>query len=238
MTQQNWSLNGIIEFKTTSQIKALIKSRDASHSLLHSGFHVKSQRTNANLVTYYNVYTYAAFLIEDANSIGNETLKKEVFSVSLRSNYIEMSIKGGGKSDLYNIDVNLEAIQHEVLLIDKQSVDATEAAIKAEYPYPFKIVDREEIDKAINTADSKSFFPMLIWSDAHNYYLFITVNAGTGLLQSKMGVGGVHAAVGATYRYTNTFQTLYSYNSYLDLSPQIIGTIAGKGAQKVNNFLK
>ncbi|MBC7486176.1 MAG: hypothetical protein H7282_05450 [Cytophagaceae bacterium] len=254
VTQQNWSLNGIIEFKTTSQIKALIKSRDASHSLLHSGFHVKSQRTNANLVTYYNVYTYAAFLIEDANSIGNETLKKEVFSVSLRnnylsqtdlkilfrifSNYIEMSIKGGGKSDLYNIDVNLEAIQHEVLLIDKQSVDATEAAIKAEYPYPFKIVDREEIDKAINTADSKSFFPMLIWSDAHNYYLFITVNAGTGLLQSKMGVGGVHAAVGATYRYTNTFQTLYSYNSYLDLSPQIIGTIAGKGAQKVNNFLK
>lgn len=251
---QNWLLNEKIEFKTTSQIQALIKSGDESYSLLHTGFHLKSQRTNANLITYYNVYTYAAFLMEDAGSISKETLKSEVFSVSLRNNYlsqtdlkilfkifnnyIEMAVKGGSKSDLYNIDANLEAIQHEVLLIDRKSIVDTESEIKAEYPYPFKIVDRVEIDKAINDDDSTYFFPMLIWSDAHRYYLFITVNAGTGLLQSKMGVGGVHLTAGVTYRYTTTFETLFSYNSYLDLSPKIIGTIAGKGAQKINNLLK
>lgn len=253
-TRENWKLSEKIEFKTTSQINALIKSGDESYSLLHTGFHLKSQRTNSNLVTYYNVYTYAAFLIEDAGSIEKETLKKELFSVSLRNNYlsqtdlkilfkifnnyIEMAIKGGSKSDLYTIETNLEAIQYETLLIDKQSIDATEADVKVEYPYAFKIVHREEIDKAINEADSTYFFPMLIWSDAHNYYLFITVNAGTGLLQSKMGVGGVHSIVGVTYKYTTTFQTLFSYNSYLNLTPKIIGTIAGKGAQKVNNILK
>ncbi len=255
ITPDHWKLNSKIEYKTTTEIDALIKSGSSEYSILHSSWFSKTQRTNANMITKYSVYSFVGYLIEDAKKRNdNEYIKGEVFSVSLPAskikpgdlifvlnvfnNYITASANGMSKKDMFDVEKNLETIKTKTLLLDEKSLQSSKDDILKAYTYPLEIVDREVIEKAILEKNSTYFFPVLIWSDAHNYYLFVAANTADGNLLAKMGTGGFNITVGSANESTKTYTSLISYNSYLLISDKVVGTIASSKAQKINNFLK
>lgn len=255
VTTDYWKLNDKIEYKTTTEIDGLIKSGSTDYSILHSSWFSKAQRTNANMITKYSVYSFVGYLIEDAKKRNeNEYIKGEVFSVSMPAskikpgdlifvlnvfnNYISAAANGATKKEMFDIEKNLETIKTKTLLLDEKSLQSSKEDILKAYTYPLEIVDREVIEKAILEKNGNYFFPVLIWSDAHNYYLFVAANTADGALLAKMGTGGFNITAGSANQSTNTYTSLISYNSYLLISDKVVGTIASSKAQKVNNFLK
>jgi len=246
-----WNLNNTIEYKTTSEIDALFeKQPKPKYAVFNSGWTQKQQQTHNNVKTLYDVYSFKIYLQEDAKKRNNYPKAKGCFfSVSLRSdeispgdlvfiihqfnNFISTSASGGKKSDLFNIESNLETLKNKTLLLDKNTLDIDEGKISAAYPNSFKVVTNLEIEQAIIDKNKEDVYISFVWSDKKNCYLYVVADAENGKLLSRMGEGGFNISIINPNSNVPT-QPLMSYRSGFAIKASHLKVITNKFAQKIN----
>lgn len=172
-----WKLSSGVEFKSESELETLRKAKKTQRAVLRHLSFVLGHRhrmggTPLNSTSmgnfYYTSEQVSALVIDlfgdgDENAVGRIQIAAGpvypsdiIFSIKYLQTYLQARANGRSGSDMREeIAQNGKRIPTKTLLIDESDVKnkLTAADIKQVYPYPYQIVPRATIEKAVAEAD-------------------------------------------------------------------------------------
>lgn len=86
---------------------------------------------------------------------------------------------------LRNLEVNADQLEHKTLLLDFQEIACTQQEIREVYPYPFKIVQHQDIEKALKNKDTDYLTITGSRIDPHRTQ-YVLSNTGDGTILSTL----------------------------------------------------
>lgn len=109
---------------------------------------------------------------------------------------IEYSSKSTNTKGYYNVDSNIVKCKNSTLILLKDFFkEKDQQEIKSNYEYEHKLVDRNEFQDIILNKNPNNPYVKIIWSDQHEMYMWIVVDAENGSIISQVGFGGIHFGV-------------------------------------------
>jgi hypothetical protein len=207
-----WTLSSKVDFKTRSEIMALIKAKDAGYAYLeYEKYRVQFANPASLRATFrtdkkeklgglnpiggdYIASTVSIRLTEKANT------SLEIISISLPSPFpTKGEMANAVKEILYTFDKRMNGMKtmqiatlpkkeakrlaNMTLLINSDDIDASEEMIKKVYPYPYEILSgKAKQDLAILSNDSAYAVIKVIPHSDRNYSYYVFAAADGALL--------------------------------------------------------
>lgn len=92
----------------------------------------------------------------------------------------------------YDVKANIERIKStELLLLDNFFREKDKNKMSKYYDYKYKLVDMTEYENTILNKEAEKTYVKIIWSQHHNMYMWLVVNAENGAIIAQTGFGGV-----------------------------------------------
>ncbi|MBL3658546.1 hypothetical protein [Fulvivirga sediminis] len=202
---KEWKLSDV-EFMTAKEMEAAKTNKSSDYVFLsHSAMSLEIIERNLKALDR-TVFTFSFFNFSldlydtkrptNVTEIGfaNEELTKIDFLYLCQQLHLLLknSADGVASSDFYNIDENIEDLQKSTLLMPEQFFREKDIAkMDSYYENKYEILNPEKFEEAVlNKADDTCYIK-IIWSNQHNAYTWITVDAADGSIRSLMSFGGV-----------------------------------------------
>ena len=169
-----WKWNVKIEFKTRTEVTALVKSKSKLYAYIeHNKFLVnyanktafgitqKIKTGDVPLVGADYAETALVVRLTDQNPLGNPVYGIYIPAAfptdaqlvyGLKQLQLQFKYKSQGLKDVAILGLfkdNAKLLAQKILLIDNLTIEFNDSDIKKIYPYPYKIVSRAVIEKAI-----------------------------------------------------------------------------------------
>lgn len=162
-----WKFSSEVQFKTKAEMDALRDHANQVYSVMsvftywHSDSRVSSTSTRANLEKRQAIHLQllGKGRSKDRNVYLQQLTKGSVpkseitFALQVMQQYLEYQLQGQKASDLLKaVKTNESKLKDKILLLDEETLETalTKAEITAAYPFPFQIVDRAFIEKAVD----------------------------------------------------------------------------------------
>lgn len=92
----------------------------------------------------------------------------------------------------YDAKANIERIKStELLLLDNFFREKDKKKMDKFYDFKYKLVNMTEYEDAILNKQAEKTYVKIIWSQHHNMYMWLVVNADNGAIVAQTGFGGV-----------------------------------------------
>ncbi len=199
-----WKFNEKIEFKPLSEAEKLFEQYPSKYGLLKSSWAKRRVQTGPDLYTDFPVYNIFVSIRgkKDMKLLTKVTYETDLLSpgdyrfiMEQLNIYLEAGAKGLKKKEVMNVEENLATLSTKTLLLTKSMMDASGSDMEESYEHAFKIVETDEIERAILEKDKQYAYLNLIWSNNKNTSAFIAVDAETQRVLSIVTVGGIHFSV-------------------------------------------
>lgn len=217
---QNWKMTPV-EFITSKQRQQILDKKDTKYVVLTQAEDLKTIKRTGHIDKYgmrtfariesVRSFKYTVFSFEYYNfrlllptskknklvtQIGfpNGDLSKidYLFLIQQLNKLIDSSINATPMNEFYNVDRNIEAIKGKNLVILSDFIKPKEVEkISENYDYKYELVDFTAYEDVILNKKPGNCYTRIIWSNQHEIYMWVIVDAENGDILSLMSFGGV-----------------------------------------------
>lgn len=200
-----WKFNSNVVFKTRTEVEQLVKSKSKDYAYIEDNKFTSNYANHASLIATMDMkngttnffgggYSETAVCIRltDNNPLGNPVYgvylptafpSNGQMVYGLKQLELHLQYKNDGKKELEINKLykeNAKNLANMTMLIDKDETDLSEAEIKKCYPFPYKLVDKTQIDQAFLNEDSKLVTFVFIPRDGNKINtMVVTTSDGT-----------------------------------------------------------
>jgi len=150
------------------------------------------------LFSYYNFkldVIQGSKIIEVTNlgfANGELTSVDFLFLCQQLTQLLDFAVKSPDAKNYSNVDANLEKCKKSKLILLKDFFrEKDQAEMKSYCDYDFKLVDRVEYQDIILNQNPGNAYVKIIWSNQHQNYIWVVVDAENGKILARTAFGGV-----------------------------------------------